>query len=217
MYKVLTPCNHTCACSFRRCFRVQVEGDPCNPNGCNSTIIPRTNFSISLEPSPIAQNAPLQTKFWSPGKIRNPPRDYQNNRRCQYHLTCPQGQIMFFGFETGNFDIEPMSLGSCLDFVRVEDLSSGSFQLCGSQTQRSWTRASPLRVEFRSNTRERFPGFQIDAICVQPEFGNQPGCNVPMSDVNGNSSNNAMSTTDDNRRKRSLSIVSHSYTVYVCI
>ena len=85
--------------------------------------------------------------------------------------------MLFFGFNTGNFDLEPAETdGFCLDYVFIEDFSEGSFLLCGSQTQRSWTRAAPLRVEFRSNAGGRFPGFQIDAICVQPELGNQPGC-----------------------------------------
>lgn len=165
--------------SQRKCYRTRVEGDPCNPIGCNSTVIPRTNFSITLQPS---QGGALQTKFWSPGNIRNPPRNYQNNRQCQYHLVCPAGQVLFFGFRAGNFDLEPAETDFCLDYVFVEDFSEGSFLLCGSQAQRSWTRAAPLRVEFRSNAGGRYPGFQIDAICVQPELGNQPRCTSPPPD-----------------------------------
>ncbi len=62
-------------------------------------------------------------------------------------------------------------------------------------------RAAPLRVEFRSNTGSRHPGFQIDAICARPELADMPGCTTP---------NNAgvPDTGVLSRRRRALTAVS---------
>lgn len=192
--------KHLFICSQRKCFRTFVEGDPCNPTNCSSSVIPRTNFSINLQP--IESSTALQTKFWSPGKIRNPPRNYQNNRHCQYHLVCPPGQLLLFGFRTGNFDLEPDATGFCLDYVFIEDFSRGNFILCGSQTQTVWMRAAPLRVEFRSNTGGRYPGFQIDAICARPELANMPDCTTPSSSTG---------VPVPGRRRRALTAVSECH------
>ena len=192
----------TYACSRRACFRTRIEGEPCAPLGCTAEVIPRTNFSITFQPDMSTVTTPLQSKIWSPGKVRSIPRDYQNNRICQYHLACPQGHVLYFGFREGNFDLEPEQDGLCPDFVLIEDLSSGSFSLCGSQQPMVWFRGAPsVRMEFRSNTDKRFPGFQFDALCVRPEFADLPDCD-PLPDDDSGSSNST--STVMGRRKRSV-------------
>ena len=95
--------------------------------------------------------------------------------------------------------MEPDANGFCPDFTFIEDLSRGSFNLCGSHTARAWFRAAPLRLEFRSNTNGRYPGFQFDALCVRPELANLPDC-VPLPEDDGSSS----TTTMAGRRRRSV-------------
>ena len=142
---------------------------------CTALVIPRTNFEVTFLPS-IVPDAPIQTKIWTPGKLRG--RNYQNRRFCQYHVVCPPGQLLHYGFRTGNMDIEPENptFDLCLDFATIENFSEDSVQICGSQSETTGRRDAPLRVDFRSNSRGRYPGFQIDVICVSPKFSNLPGC-----------------------------------------
>ena len=85
---------------------------------------------------------------------------------------------MYYTWLDGNFELEPEVDGRCLDFVLIEHYDRPSVKLCGSQPRFVEQRSGPLEVTFRSNTpaSTRYPGFQIDVLCVSPFFANLPNC-----------------------------------------
>lgn len=196
-YKYKHTCTHH-ASSHRMCYKTSTQGDVCNPDGCIARLIPRTSFGVRFIPSSSDPDVPTQTKIWSQGNLRG--RNYRNQRYCQYHVSCPPGQLLHFGYRTGKMEIEPANPanGLCLDYVTIENFSEENTQLCGSHPETTRQRDGPLRVEFRSNTRGQFPGFLIDVLCVNPKFSNLPGCRA-SSDAN---STNRHQTPSPDRRRR---------------
>ena len=175
---------------------------------CNAAVIDRTNQTVkyfdAFDNSIFMEDGITQTKLWSPNKIRG--RDYQSNRYCLYKAVCPPGHFMYYTWLDGNFELEPEVDGRCLDFVLIENYDRPSMKLCGSQPRFVEQRSGPLEVIFRSNTpaSTRYPGFQIDVLCVSPFFANLPNCttyhgsnlNTPSSV--GEESNSTNTTTEGN-------------------
>lgn len=95
---------------------------------------------------------------------------------------------MYYTWLDGNFELEPEVDGRCLDFVLIESYDRPSMKLCGSQPGFVEQRSGPLEVTFRSNTpaSTRYPGFQIDVLCVSPLFANLPNCTVLSSSIYSN-------------------------------
>jgi hypothetical protein len=179
---------------------------------CNAAVIDRTNQTVryfdSFDNNIFREDGITQTKLWSPNKIRG--RDYQSNRYCLYKAVCPPGHFMYYTWLDGNFELEPEVDGRCLDFVLIENYDRPSVKLCGSQPQFVDQRSGPLEVTFRSNTpaSTRYPGFQIDVLCVSPFFANLPNCttyhgstlnvNTPESSTMDEDSNSTNTTTEGN-------------------
>ena len=157
---------------------------------CNAAVIDGTNQTVkffdSFDNNIFTEDGITQTKLWSPNKIRG--RNYQSNRYCLYKAVCPPGHFMYYTWLDGNFELEPEVDGRCLDFVLIESYDRPSMKLCGSQPGFVEQRSGPLEVTFRSNTlaSTRYPGFQIDVLCVSPLFANLPNCTVLSSSIYGN-------------------------------
>ena len=173
---------------------------------CNAAVIDRTNQTVkyfdSFDNRLFGEDGITQTKLWSPNKIRG--RDYQSNRYCLYKAVCPPGQFMYYMWLDGNFELEPEVDGKCVDFVLIETYDRPSMKLCGSQPRFVEQRSGPLEVTFRSNTpaSTRYPGFQIDVLCVSPFFASLPNCTkyAPNSASNSNimnEENNFTNTTTE--------------------
>lgn len=163
--------------SVRWCYETSVD-DPCTPTNCTATVIDRTNQSIEYDPEIF--NSSLEAKIWSPGKLRE--RNYQNNRICRYNAACPPGFLLQYRWIDRNFILEDEHVfEGCLDHILIENFDQPNFMLCGTQPEFSTERSVPLRVEFQSNTGNRFAGFQIDINCVSPEFQDSPGCTGPST------------------------------------
>ena len=150
--------------------------DACIPTNCTAVVIDRTNQTIEYDPEEPPQNGePQQAKIWSPGNLRG--RNYQNSRMCRYNAACPPGFLLQYSWINGNFVLEDEHvLEGCLDYVLIENFDQPDFVLCGNQQELSTERSVPLTVEFRSNTGNRFLGFQMEVVCVNTLFQDSPGC-----------------------------------------
>ena len=124
---------------------------------------------------------PEQAKIWSPGNLRG--KNYQNKRYCQYHAACPPGHFMYFSWITGNFVIEDEDqVEGCLDYLKIQNFTGVTSERCGNLTVFSDTTSVPLKAVFRSNTGDRYVGFQMDLLCVDSEFNETNTTNETTSE-----------------------------------
>ena len=80
---------------------------------------------------------------------------------------------MYYSWIEGSFILEDAnpSVG-CLDYLQIEAGTSGATipYKCGYQTAFSDVTSMPIKMEFRSNTKKRYLGFQIDILCVNSQL-----------------------------------------------
>lgn len=140
---------------------------------------------------PIVFGPFQQTKIWSPGKLQG--NDYKRSTLCRYNVGCPPNSLMFYGWIDDNFNLEDEDVAEgCLDHLLL-DTGFSTQLICGTQKEFSSETAGSLEVEFRSNTRNQFPGFQIDILCADSNDiidaqslelgGGFPGCIKVPDDI----------------------------------
>ncbi|KAL5457758.1 hypothetical protein EMCRGX_G035050 [Ephydatia muelleri] len=133
----------------------------------------------------ISRNIPVfsQTSNYTIMYINSPGADqgipYSNDLLCRWHIKCRDKQLLYF--DIPEHSLEPMIDSSifakpvCVDYLKLYR-DFGTQVTCGFKEPIGDMEPNQLLVEFRSNSKLRFPGFSMRLVCFDPDLQGEGGC-----------------------------------------
>ncbi|XP_064390071.1 uncharacterized protein LOC135337982 [Halichondria panicea] len=145
---------------------------------CDATLVRET-----LIPMLFGNENFTQFYIQTPGRLRG--RSYNNRLLCRWNVECRNDQLLYLDVTEHN--IEPKQQSSlfrrevCADYLElIRDF--GRENSCGFRNPYTEVEPHRIRMEFRSNTKLRFPGFRMRIACFNPELQDLEGCS-PTDDI----------------------------------